>query len=59
MITSATDRAFLRGQFPELCLQGLTDSQLDRAIDAWFANDHYSDNPAYTYDHETSEGVTS
>lgn len=52
MITSATDRAFLRGQFPEFELRGLTGTELDHAIDAWFTNDHYSGNPAYAFDDE-------
>lgn len=47
MITSVTDRAFLRGQFPELTFRGLTGSALDRAIDVWYADDHFSSNPAY------------
>lgn len=54
MITSATDRAFLCGQFPDLTIRGLTDAELDQAIDAWFAHDHYAENPAYDYDHESS-----
>jgi hypothetical protein len=37
MITSITDRAFLRRQFPELEVRGLSDAELDLAIDAWFA----------------------
>lgn len=54
MITSATDRAFLSGQFPEaFALSGLTDAELDHAIDAWYAHDHYADNPAYAYDNES------
>lgn len=53
MVTSAADRAFLRGQFPEFEFLGLTDSELDRAIDAWFAQDHYANNPAYDYVQES------
>lgn len=49
------DRAFLRGQFLEFQLQGLTGCDLDHAIDAWFANDHYADNPAYDYDDESHD----
>ncbi|WP_174263673.1 hypothetical protein [Hyphomicrobium sp. CS1BSMeth3] len=51
MITSVTDRAFLRDQF-ELEFQGLTGTALDHAIDAWYASDHYADNPAYSWNDE-------
>ena len=48
MITSAADRAALLALFPELRLRGLSGAALDGALDAWFANDHYADNPAYS-----------
>lgn len=44
MILSATDRAFLRGQFPGL--RGLT----DQAIDTWFWRTHVAGNPLYDTD---------
>lgn len=47
MILTATDRAFLRGQFPGL--RGLT----DQAIDQWFERTHYGNNPAYTVTDES------
>lgn len=53
MVTSAADRAALLELFPGLPVRGLSGAALDRALDAWFANDHYSDNPAYTVDDES------
>ncbi len=55
MITSASDRAFLRGQFPEFQLTGLTDEAFDDYLDAWFAHDHYDNNPAYAYVDESDD----
>jgi len=49
MITSIADRQFLHNYFPELEFPGLNGPALERAIDAWYANDHYADNPAYTW----------
>lgn len=54
MITSTADREFLRRQFPEVALRGLSDSELDRAVDAWFAHDHYDNNPAYSWSDDES-----
>ncbi len=48
MQLTATDRDFLRGQFPGL--RELTDVSLDR----WFHETHYGDNPAYTWDDNES-----
>ena len=48
MRLTATDRTFLREQFPEFQLTGLSDAALDDYIDAWYAHDHYDNNPAYT-----------
>lgn len=48
MVTSAADRAALLQLFPEFNARGLSGAALDRALDAWFANDHYADNPAYS-----------
>ncbi|MFD0986109.1 hypothetical protein [Methyloligella solikamskensis] len=48
MNLSATDRAFLRGQFGET-YPGLTPHQLDDLAEALFA-EHYENNPAYTWD---------
>lgn len=55
MNLTATDRAFLRGQFPEFQLTGLTDEALDDYNDAWYAHDHYGNNPAYAYDNESND----
>jgi len=54
MVTSAADRAALLQLFPDLPVRGLSGVALDRALDAWFANDHYADNPAYTWNDEES-----
>jgi hypothetical protein len=54
MVTSAADRAALLQLFPDLPVRGLSGVALDRALDAWFANDHYADNPAYTVDEESN-----
>ncbi|CFX04423.1 conserved protein of unknown function [Candidatus Filomicrobium marinum] len=53
MLLSPRDRAALQTLFPELPVRGLSGAALDRAIDTWFANDHYSNNPAYDYEDET------
>lgn len=50
MTLSATDRAFLRGQFPGL--RTLTDPQLDR----WFFGTHLDGNPVHTWnDYESND----
>lgn len=54
MVTSAADRAALLQLFPELPVRGLSGLALDRALDFWFANDHYADNPAYTWKDDES-----
>jgi hypothetical protein len=53
MLLSPADRAALQTLFPELPVRGLSGAALERAIDTWFANDHYSKNPAYDYDDNT------
>jgi hypothetical protein len=53
MLLSPRDRAALQSLFPELPVRGLSGADLDRAIDTWFANDHYNENPAYDYDDNT------
>lgn len=55
MLLSPADRVALQTLFPELPVRGLSGAALDRAIDTWFANDHYSNNPAYDYEHDTEE----
>lgn len=54
MKLAATDRAFLRGHFPEFQLTGLTDEALDDYLDNWFASDHFDDNPVYTWNDNES-----
>jgi hypothetical protein len=49
MALQATDRAFLRGQFPGL--RTLTDTQVDR----WFYRTHLAGNPAYTHEESNDQ----
>jgi hypothetical protein len=49
MALTATDRAFLRGQFPGL--RKLTDAQVER----WFYHHHLAGNPAYTIDESNDQ----
>lgn len=52
---TATDRAFLRGLVP-FPVAGIRDEELGEYLDAWFAHDHYDDNPVYTWtDNESME----
>jgi len=44
---SQSDYAFLAEQYPEFKLRGLTGHELDEMLDAWFAHDHYDNNPVY------------
>ena len=46
---SRGDYDFLGAQYPEFKLRGPTDNELDDMLDAWFAHDHYDDNPAYSW----------
>ncbi|ADP72466.1 hypothetical protein Rvan_3273 [Rhodomicrobium vannielii ATCC 17100] len=46
---SRSDYAFLADQFPEFWLRARTDQELDDLLDAWFADDHFGDNPAYSW----------
>jgi hypothetical protein len=51
-----SDYAFLADQYPEFKLRGLTDRELDEMLEAWYAHDHYDDNPAYSW-RESGEDV--
>jgi hypothetical protein len=46
---SAADYAFLAEQFPEFRELLGSSPELDDLLDAWFAHDHYDDNPVYTW----------
>jgi hypothetical protein len=46
---SATDYAVLADQYPEFRLRAHSDRELEDLLDAWFAHDHYDDNPAYSW----------
>lgn len=49
MRLSASDRAFLRGQFPGLRM--LTDMQVER----WFVHHHLAGNPVYSIHEESND----
>jgi hypothetical protein len=46
---SKSDYAFLSSQFPEFRDMARSDQELEDLLDAWFAHDHYADNPVYTW----------
>jgi hypothetical protein len=48
MYLSPTDRATLLALFPDLASPGLSGTDLDHAVDAWYARDHYDNNPLVT-----------
>lgn len=53
---TATDRAVLRGLVPIIPFEGISDSDLADALDAWFGCDHYDNNPVYaSTDHESDD----
>jgi len=47
MMLSPKERAVIGELFP-FPIRGISESELDDILDAWFAHDHYADNPAYT-----------
>ena len=47
MTLTVKERAVIGDQFP-FPIRGIPDAALDDILDAWFAYDHYADNPAYT-----------
>jgi len=47
MTLTPKERAVIGDLFP-FPIQGIPDAELDDILDAWFAHDHYADNPAYT-----------
>lgn len=52
---SKSDYAFLAAQFPEFTLRARTDEELEDLLDGWFANDHYADNPVYTWNDDEGD----
>lgn len=54
MNLSAKERAVIGDLFP-FPIQGIPEAELDDILDAWFAQDHYDDNPAYTADANESD----
>jgi hypothetical protein len=51
MTLSPLDREFLSGLFPWERHE-LSDRKFGELIDAWYAQDHYDDNPAYGHEAE-------
>ena len=53
MPPTASERAVISTLAP-FQVRGVADADLDDILDAWFAQDHYADNPVYTWnDHES------
>lgn len=44
------DRECARGPFPEHEVRGLTDAELDHAIDAWYANQYADESCCHVYE---------
>ena len=53
MTLSQTDRVVLRSLCPDP-LVGVAEVDLDGVLDAWFARDHYADNPVYAWNDNES-----
>lgn len=53
MNLSATDRAYLATIVP-FEPKGIAPEDLDDVLDAWFAQDHYDDNPVFTWNDNES-----
>jgi hypothetical protein len=47
MTLTNADRSFLATLAP-IDPDAMSSRDFDRLVDGWYANDHYSDNPAYT-----------
>lgn len=48
-----------RAVVSDLCpfpIRGVAEADLGDILDAWFAQDHYDNNPAYTWDDDSNEG---
>ncbi len=54
MTLTAKERAVIGDLFP-FPIRGIPDTELDGILDAWFAQDHYANNPAYTADANESD----
>lgn len=55
MTLQPTDRAVVAELYP-YSFVGVAEADLDQVLDAWFATDHYDDNPVYTWnDNESTE----
>ncbi|MBU2531154.1 MAG: hypothetical protein KKB37_00325 [Alphaproteobacteria bacterium] len=48
MILSLSDRAVVTHLYPYQW-DGVSASEVNQLIDAWYAAEHYDDNPAYTW----------
>ena len=54
MTLSPADRHVVSTLCPSTYL-GIADADLDQLLDAWFADDHYADNPVYTWNDDESQ----
>lgn len=54
MNLSQPQRDVLRSLYPT-AIHGIHDDDLDDVLDAWFAADHYADNPAYSVPVQAAE----
>jgi hypothetical protein len=54
MTLSPSNRAVLETLYP-YALQGVAGEDLDDLLDRWFADDHFDDNPAYTWTNESND----
>lgn len=56
MALTATERAVITTLAP-FQVRGVAEADFDDILDAWFAQDHYNDNPVYSWnDNESSAG---
>lgn len=53
MTLTTAERAVVASLCP-FHLEGVPEADLDDILDAWFAYDHYDDNPAYTWTDDES-----
>ena len=49
---TARDYAVLADQYPEFRLRARSDRELEDLLDAWFAHDHYDNNPVYSWNND-------
>lgn len=54
MTLTASERAVVASLAP-FDIIGVPEAELGDILDAWFAQDHYDDNPAYTWNDDESD----